>query len=164
MNVQISQFPPLMMKWLVDKIHHVMFGILLTLTVHLHSMLRHAPQNLTVPIMVEILPVNDNNPVVTVETLETTYIEGGEPQLIVPNITIIDEDETCENDQLIYARIRVLTMANDSYGDQLMVRCNKISLVPSQLFNSPRGKMSTLNSIWRDLRKGYCNNEIIFDA
>ena len=109
-----------------------MFGILLTLTVHLHSMFRHAPQNLTVPIMVEILPVNDNNPVVTVETLETTYIEGGEPQLIVPNITIIDEDETCENDQLIYARIRVLTMANDSYGDQLMVRCNKISLVPTE--------------------------------
>ena len=86
-------------------------------------MFSHAPQNLTMPILVEIVPVNDNIPVVTVETSVTYYTENDEPRHIVPNITITDEDETCQNDQLSMAIVQIETMTNDSNGDQLMVHC-----------------------------------------
>ena len=72
--------------------------------------------------MVQIVPINDNDPVVTVETRETYYEENAPPQRVLPDITITDEDEYCENDQLSAAVVQVVTLTNDSSEDQLTVR------------------------------------------
>ena len=72
--------------------------------------------------MVQIVPINDNVPVVTVETRETYYEENAPPQRVLPDITITDEDEYCENDQLSAAVVQVVTLTNDSSEDQLTVR------------------------------------------
>ena len=74
------------------------------------------------PIMVQIVPINDNEPIVTVETTETYYEENAPPQPVLPDIIIMDEDEYCENDQLSAAIVHVITLTNDSSEDQLTVR------------------------------------------
>lgn len=92
--------------------------MLLSFTLH-----RHAPQNLSMPIMVQIDPINDNHPVVTVETTETYYVENAPPQPVLPDITISDGDKVCDNDQLSAARVQVDTLTEDSQWDQLSVCC-----------------------------------------
>ena len=72
--------------------------------------------------MVQIDPVNDNDPVITVETTETYYEENAPPQPVLPDISITDEDESCENDQLSAAIVQVDTLTEDSPWDQLTVR------------------------------------------
>ena len=72
--------------------------------------------------MVRIVPINDNDPVTTVETTETYYEENAPPQPVLPDVTITDEDEYCENDQLSAATVQVITLTEDSQSDQLMVR------------------------------------------
>ena len=74
------------------------------------------------PIMVQIVPVNDNDPIVTMETIKTYYEENAPPQPVLPNITITDKDESCENDQLSAAVVQVDTVTEDSSDDQLTVR------------------------------------------
>ena len=74
------------------------------------------------PIMVQIVPINDNDPVVTMGMTETYYEENAPPQPVFPDITITDEDEYCENDQLSAAIVHVITLTNDSSEDQLTVR------------------------------------------
>ena len=83
--------------------------------------LSHPVQNLSTPIVVQITPINDNDPVVTVETTETYYEENAPPQPVLPDITVTDEDEYCENDQLSAAIVRVNTLTKDSPSDQLTV-------------------------------------------
>lgn len=87
-----------------------------------HATLSHPVQNLSTPIVVQIDPVNDNDPVVTVETTETYYEENAPPQPVLPDISITDEDEYCENDQLSAAIVQVDTLTEDSPWDQLTVR------------------------------------------
>ena len=72
--------------------------------------------------MVEIVPINDNDPVVTMEMTETYYEENAPPQSVLLDITITDEDEYCENDQLSAATVQVVTLTEDSPWDQLTVR------------------------------------------
>ena len=86
------------------------------------STLSHPVQNLSTPVMVQIVPINDNDPVVTMETTETYYEENAPPQLLFLDITITDEDEYCENDQLSAAIVQVDTITEDSSDDQLTVR------------------------------------------
>ena len=87
-----------------------------------HATLSHPVQNLSTPILVQIDPDNDNDPVVTVEMTETYYEENAPPQPVLPDISITDEDESCENDQLSAAIVQVDTLTEDSPLDQLMVR------------------------------------------
>ena len=72
--------------------------------------------------MVEIVPINDNDPVVTMEMTETYYEENAPPQSVLLDITITDEDEYCENDQLSAATVQVVTLSEDSPWNQLTVR------------------------------------------
>ena len=84
--------------------------------------LSHPVQNLSTPIVVQIIPINDNDPVVTVEMTETYYRENAPPQPVLPDITVTDEDVYCENDQLSAAIVQVNTLTKDSPSDQLTVR------------------------------------------
>ena len=72
--------------------------------------------------MVQIVPINDNDPVIAVDMTKTYYQENAPPQPVLPDITITDEDEYCENDQLSAATVRVVTLTEDSPWDQLTVR------------------------------------------
>ena len=72
--------------------------------------------------MVQIVPINDNVPLVTVKTIETYYVENAPPQPVLQDVAIIDEDEYCDSDQLTAARVQVDTITNDSPWDQLTVR------------------------------------------
>lgn len=72
--------------------------------------------------MVQIVPINDNDPIITMETRQTYYVENAPPQPMLPDITITDEDEYCENDQLSAAIVQVITLTSDSLEDQLTVR------------------------------------------
>lgn len=80
------------------------------------------------PIMVQIVPTNDHDPVVTLVTSETYYVENDPPQPVLPDIIITDGDEYCENDQLSAARVQVDTLAKDCDGDNLMVNSYLLSL------------------------------------
>ena len=71
--------------------------------------------------MVQIMPINNNDPVVTLASPETYYVENDLPQPILPDIAVRDDDEYCENDQLSVARVQVDTLAKDSQGDRLTV-------------------------------------------
>ena len=72
--------------------------------------------------MVQIIPINDNDPVVTVKTNETFYVENATPTPVLPDITIMDEDEYCVNDQISATIVLVYTLTEDSPRDQLTVR------------------------------------------
>ena len=89
--------------------------------------------------MVQIVPINDNDPVVTVETTETYYEENAPPQPVLPDVIITDEDEYCENDQLSAATVQVVTLTKDSPWDQLTVRATlfiKLQWSDQWCFNS----------------------------
>jgi hypothetical protein len=49
-------------------------------------------------------------------------VENAPPQPVLPNVTITDEDELCENDQLSAATVQVITLTEDCPWDQLTVR------------------------------------------
>ena len=87
----------------------------------INNIVRHAPQNLSMPIEVQIIPTNDNDPVITLKTIETNYIENAPPTPVLAGFNITDDDEYCENDQLTAARVQMDTLTNDRMGDQLMV-------------------------------------------
>ena len=78
------------------------------------------------PIVVQIVPTNDHDPMVTLETNETTYVENDPPRSILGDITITDDDEYCESNQLIAARVQMDTLTDDGLGDQLMVRSGTV--------------------------------------
>lgn len=74
------------------------------------------------PVVVQIIPTNDHDPMITLETNETAYVENDPPQSILRDITITDEDEYCDNNQLTAARVQMDTLTHNRLGDQLMVR------------------------------------------
>ena len=89
----------------------------------------HPPQNISPPLIVTIIPVNDNGPVVTLATTEVFYNESLPPILIFPGLIIMDADNTPCNQQILRsAQVTVETRAMDTNVDDLMVR-NVLSLI-----------------------------------
>ena len=116
--------PSLSVQWRVSTVYSCVLNFILLSPFPFLSLatLSHPVQNLSTPVMVQIVPMNNNDPVVTVETVETYYEENAPPQPVLPDITITDEDENCENDQLSAATVQVVTLTEDSSSDNLTVR------------------------------------------
>ena len=123
--------PSLSVQWRVSTVYSCVLNFMLLSLFPFLSLatLSHPVQNLSTPVMVQIVPINDNDPVITVEMTETDYEENAPPQPVLADIMITDEDEYCENDQLSAATVQVITLTEDSQSDQLMVRvCLNIML------------------------------------
>lgn len=81
------------------------------------------------PLVVEILPSNDNSPIVTLTASELDHNETAPPILIFQGLTIADFDDTpCNQQLLVAAQVIVETVAPDSSQENLMVRISGLYL------------------------------------
>ena len=72
---------------------------------------RHSPQSLSSPINITIIPTNDNPPEAFTPNSSVTYIEEAAPILLLPDIQLLDRDESCVENHLSYA---LVTLEPDS--------------------------------------------------
>lgn len=74
------------------------------------------------PLVVEIEPSNDNNPVVTLAASRLDHNETSLSTLIFQGLTLSDGDDSpCNQQFLVAAQVLVETVADDSNNDILMV-------------------------------------------
>lgn len=73
---------------------------------------------LSVPLMVTIIPSNDNNPEITIATIQVTFVEAAPRVFVFENLSLTDNDQTCSDNVLSYATVVVQT-PNDMRNDQV---------------------------------------------
>lgn len=106
------------------------------LPVQFCSCSRHPPQTITPPLIVSVVPINDNRPVVTLATSQLSRNETAPPILVFQDLTLSDFDYTpCNPQGLVAARVLVETIAKDSNSDILAVRACKYR-TPSGMFQN----------------------------
>ena len=81
---------------------------------------RHPPQSLATPLNITITPNNSNPPQVSMDDLQHDYIENSMLG-VLRSVTLYDRDETCDEDVITAAQIRVELDANDNAYETLSV-------------------------------------------
>lgn len=80
------------------------------------------------PIVVSIIPSNDNNPEIAVTTTQVTYVESAAPVTVFPDVALADNDQTCTDNMISYAVVTIETPA-DVINDRLQVKTTCIILL-----------------------------------
>lgn len=63
--------------------------------------------------------VNKHNPTVNLTHTRVDFMEGGSPVLLFPSILIVDDDDTCEQDMLRSATVKLNSNSSDFISEEV---------------------------------------------